>query len=301
MRFDKRFFLAVFAVACATSGCSHPESTVARGDQLWADSNYTEALAEYRLSLKRRPASDELLARVAHGYAEIGELARARQYYTQLVGRSPGYTDQAVFDFLTLARKAHDRSDRYGMAGAVEAALALRPGLPVSDMAAGLARYYSSTGNPAKALEYYERAMAAAPADSVAGLMFEMATVHEARGECPQAMTMFTAFRARTEDPEQSDQARWHIGTCAWDLARKAEQAGDTSGALRYIATVTDLGAPQNILDQVWFERGELLLAQGRGPEALEAYQRSLEANRSGTGQLADRAKRRIDEIRFGR
>jgi tetratricopeptide (TPR) repeat protein len=288
--------LGVFATACRSS-----ESTMERGDRLWADSNYVEALAEYRLSYQRHKSSDELLSRVAHGYAVTGELPRARQYYTELVKRAPSYTDQAVFDFLTLARKANARSDRYGVAGAVEAALALQPGLPLSDMATGLARYYATTGNTEKALEYYDRALAAAPADSAARLMFEVATVREGRGECAEAITMFNAFRSRTDDADAADQARWHIGSCAWDLAKKAEQAGDTATALHHIQTVTDLGAPQNILDQVWFERGELLLAQGRGPEAMEAYQRSLDANRSGVGQLADRARRRIDEIRFGR
>ena len=299
---DVAYITLLFIAATALlSACGKTETTMARGDRLWADSNYAEALAEYRLSYRKKSSSDELLSRIAHGYAVIGELPRARQYYTELVKRSPSYTDQAVFDYLTLARKAHARSDRYGVAGAVEAAVALRPGLPVSDLATGLARYYSSTGNVGKSLEYYERALAAAPQDSVAPLLFEIATVHETRGECGEAMTMFSAFRAKTNDAEKGEQARWHMGSCAWDLARKAEQAGDTASALRHIGTVTDLGVPQSIMEQVWFERGEIMLAQGRRDEALYSYQRSLDANRTGTGQLADRAKRRIDEIRFGR
>jgi tetratricopeptide (TPR) repeat protein len=259
-RFRSRHAAVAYITLLIAAGCGSRESTVDRGDRLWADSNYTE-----------------------------------------LVKRAPSYTDQAVFDYLTLARKANARSDRYGVASAVEAALALQPGLAVSDMATGLARYYATTGNSAKALEYYERALSAAPPDSAAGLMFEIASVHESRGECAQAITMFSAFRSKTYDSDKAEQARWRIGSCAWDLARRAEQAGDTAGALRQIQVVTDMGAPQNILDQVWFERGELLLARGRYPEAMEAYQKSLEANRSGTGQLAEQAKRRIDEIRFGR
>jgi tetratricopeptide (TPR) repeat protein len=274
---------------------------MARGDRLWADSSYTQALAEYRLSYQRNKGSDELLARVAHAYAVTGDFAHTQQYYTELVKRAPSYTDEAVFDYLTLARKAQARSDRYGLAGAVEAAVSLRPGLPVNDLAAGLARYYATTGDAAKSLEYYERALSAASSDSVASLLFELATVHESHGNCGDAITMFNAFRAKTNDAEKADQARWHIGSCSWDLARKAEQAADTAGALRAIQTVVDLGVPQNIMDQVWFERGELLLGQGRRDEALESYQRSLDASRSGAGQLAERARHRMDEIRFGR
>jgi tetratricopeptide (TPR) repeat protein len=274
---------------------------MARGDRLWADSSYAEALAEYRLGYQRNHDSDELLARVAHAYAVTGELARARQYYTELVKRAPEYTDQAVFDYLQLAKQAQARTDRYGLAGAVEAAITLRPGLPVAEMAPGLARYYATTGDSTKALEYYERALGAAPPDSVPGLMFEIATLHETRGNCADAITMFNAFRSRTSDGEKADQARWHVGSCAWQLARRALEAGDTVAALAHIQTVTNLGVPQTVLEEVWFQRGELLLGLGRRDEALDAYVRSLDYNRTGTGQLADRSRRRIDELRFGR
>jgi tetratricopeptide (TPR) repeat protein len=230
-----------------------------------------------------------------------GEFQRAQQYYDELLKRSPKYTDQAIFDYLMLAKQAQARSDRYGLAGAVEAAIVLRPGLPVSDLAAGLARYYTGTGDSTKALEYYERALGAAPPDSVPGLLFEIATLHETRGNCAEAIAMFNAFRARTSDNEKADQARWHTGSCAWDLARRAVQSGDTALALANIQTVTEMGVPQNVLEEVWFQRGELLLGQGRREEALESYVRSLDYNRTGTGQLADRTRRRIDELRFGR
>jgi tetratricopeptide (TPR) repeat protein len=295
------------AVACALLlflaqvGCADPETAMARGDRLWADSSYAEALAEYRLGYQRNRDSDDLLVRVAHAYAVTGELTRARQYYDELLDRAPQYTDQAVYDYLVLARQAQARSDRFGLAGAVEAAVKLRPGLPISELSAGLARYYAGTGDTGKALEYYERALGAASTDSVPGLLFEIATLHETRGNCAEAIPMFNAFRAKTRDAEQADQARWHVGGCAWELAKSSEQAGDTVTALRHIQTVVELGAPQNLLDEVWFRRGELLLGTGRRDEALESYIRSLEYNRTGTGQLAERAQRRIDELRFGR
>ena len=120
-------------------------------------------------------------------------------------------------------------------------------------------------------------------------------------GNCAEAIPMFNAFRAKTRDAEQADQARWHVGSCAWEMAKSSEQAGDMAAALRHIQTVVELGAPQNLLEEVWFRRGELLLGTGRRDEALESYIRSLGYNRTGTGQLAERAQRRIDELRFGR
>ncbi len=297
----QRLFAAVAVVSVIAVGCADPETSMARGDRLWADSSFTEALAEYRLGYQRDRNSDELLARVAHGYAVTGEFARAKQYYDELLGRSPSHTDQAVFDYLTLARQAQARSDRYGLAGAVEAAVKLRPGLPVADLSAGLARYYAGTGDDGKALEYYDRALGAAGPDSVASLMFEIAMLHEKRGSCADAITMFNAFRSKTSDAEKADEARWHVGNCSWTLAKQATAAADTAGALRYMDAVIQLGTPRTVLEEVWFQRGEILVALGRRDEALEAYVRSLEYNRTGSGQLAERAQRRIDELRFGR
>jgi tetratricopeptide (TPR) repeat protein len=290
----------ILALLLGPAGCADSESALMRGDRLWADSNHTAALAEYRLAYQRRENSDEALVRVAHAYAITGELQRAAEHYETLVQRAPEYTDQAVFDFLTLARQARQRSDRYGEAMAVESALKLRPALPIADLASGLARYYSGTGDSDKALAYYERALAVARGDSMAAILYEMGELQETRGSCGEAITLFNAFRSRSTDPGRADEARRHVGSCTWSLAQAAAAAGDTAAAMRHIDTVINLGVPQNLMEQVWFQRGELLFAQGRADEALGSYVRSLEYNRTGAGQLADRARRRIDEIRFG-
>jgi tetratricopeptide (TPR) repeat protein len=283
------------------AGCADAESALARGDRLWADSNYTAALAEYRLSHDRRSGSDEVLARLAHAYAVTGQFERARESYNRLLSGAPEYTDQAIFDFLLLARRAQTRSDRYGMAGAVEAALALRPGLPVGDMAAPLARYYARAGEPDRAHVFYERALAHAPPDSISPLLFDFAQFHDSRGNCTEAMELFNAFRTREPRGEQAEQARWNVGNCAFQLAREARQAGDPHRALAHLQTMLELGVPQNLLDQAWFERGEALLEIGLPEDALAAYNRVLETVRPGSGPLAERARQRIDQLRFGR
>ncbi|MEX0907416.1 MAG: tetratricopeptide repeat protein [Gemmatimonadota bacterium] len=289
------------ALLVLLGACGDAESALARGDRLWADSNYTEALAEYRLSYERRSGSDDVLARVAHAYAVTGEFERARESYDELLGRTPEYRDQAIFDYLSLARRAQERGDRYGMAGAVEAALALRPGLPVGEMSAPLARYYSRAGDAERAQVFYERALAYALPDSIPTLLFEFAEFHESQRNCAEALELFNAFRTREPAGERADQARWSVGSCAFTLARAAREAGEPERALAYLQTTVDLGVPPNLLDQAWFERGEALLEIGNRELALEAYIKVLETVRPGSGQLADRARQRIDELRFGR
>jgi tetratricopeptide (TPR) repeat protein len=297
-----RVLTAVALLAAgAVVACRDAETALTRGDELWADSAYNEALAEYRLTLARDSSDEQVRARVAHAYAVVGQFERAAEHYRFLVQQDSAWADQAVFDYLALADRARERGDRYGLAGAIEAALTLRPGLPVEDLAPTLARYYATTGEPARALDFYERALTSAPADSTPDLLYEIGEVHVAQGECPEAIGYFSAYLERAPLSERRDQARWHIGNCSFTLAARARQTGDWERALRRIDRVIELGEPQNLLDQAWFERGEALLALGRRAEALQAYFRVVDLSATRSGQLVDRAQQRINQLRFGR
>jgi len=291
--------IAVVALA-GLAACSDADSAIARGDRFWAEGAWAEALAEYRLAL-RESRTETTLSRVAHAYIENGQFERARELYDELLQASPAWTDQAVFDYVTVAMRARDRGDRYGLASAVEAARALRPGLPLDEFAIPLARYYAAGGDPIRALDSYERALASAPPDSVPTLLFEIARMHESQGNCAEAVGFFRAFRTRERRSARADEANWHIGNCSFSLARRSRQDGEWEAALRELDTVIDLGVPKNLLDEAWFDRGEVLLAMGRRDDALFAYLMVLDLNRAGTGQLVERARRRVDDLRFGR
>jgi len=283
-----------------TAGCGHDaEPAIARGDRFWADSNYSAALAEYRLALDQ-DRTEETRTRVAHAYIMTGQFERAREIYDELIREDSSRADQAIFDYVTVARRAQDRSDRYGLASAVDAALALRPGLPLDAFAVPLARYYATTGDPTRALDFYERALTAADPDSVPTLLYEIAQVHESQGNCAEAIGFFTTFRKRATRDSRVADADWQIGDCSFTLARSAHESGDLDAALRYVDRVIEIGVPKNLIDDAWFERGEILLEDGRRDDALFSYLRVLEENPTGTGQIVERARRRINLLRFG-
>lgn len=292
---------AAFAVIIPLLGaCAQPETTVARGDRLWADSSYDDALAEYRLALLQSGRDDGIHLRVAHAFAQTGRLDQAAEVYRTLLARSPGYGDQAVYDYLTVARRALARGDRHGVARGVEAALALQPALPLGELAPVLARYYNDTGDPERALLFYQRSLATAPQGSVPDLLYQLGLIHAGRGNCRAALGYFTAARQRTGSRARADEAKWWMGNCAFDLAREARREGQVVDALDYLDTMLELSVPANLLDQAWFERGEVLFAMGRFDASLESYRKVLDLNRSRGGLLVERARQRIDQIRFG-
>jgi tetratricopeptide (TPR) repeat protein len=295
-----RWVVALLVVIPWLAACDQPEPTLAQGDRLWAEGAYDKALAEYRLALLQSARDDATYLRVAHAYAQLGHLDQAAETYGILLARSPGYADQAVYDYLMLARRALARGDRHGVARGAEAALALQPALPLGELAPVLARYYSDTGDPERALRFYQRALTTAPRDSVPAVLFQLGSIYAGRGNCRDALGYFSAARQRARTQAREEEAKWRLGNCAFELARGARREGQVIEALAYLDTMLALQVPSNLLDQAWFEHGEVLFTLGRFDPALESYRQVLELNRSRGGLLVEKARERIDQIRFG-
>ena len=290
--------LMSFAVV-SMAACGGGEDALSRGDRLWADSAYTQSIAEYRLAYARG-GGDDALRRLAHAYAVTGQFERAREAYQTLLADDPAHIDQAVYDFILLAEQAHARDDGYGVARASEAALELRPALDLTGLTDQLAAYYEQTASPEQAIAWYERALANAPPDSAPPLLFRMGRLLAERGDCTRALPYLRGYLTRAPGGPRASDARWNIGSCAYNAARAAHQGGEPDRALAQLQVVIDLGVPENVVDEAWFMRGDILYALGRNEEALAAYQRVLDLNPSREGQLVDRAERQIERLRFG-
>ena len=282
---------------CALTACRSSEDALLRGDRYWADSNYVAALAEYRLAA-RQGGRAEVVARVAHAYVLTGQFDRARATYDELLKQDPSYQDQAIYDYIWLARSSLQRGDRYVTARSAEAALQLRPGLAMPELAITLARHYATIGDADRALQFYHRAISGEEPGKQAGLLFEMASLTERTGKCEQAVQYFRTFTQHSTSSDSITEARWRMGTCGLERGRQAREAGEVERALELIQITLDLGAPQNLLDQAWFERGEALLSLGRLEDARMAFERVLELSPTGASPLAARAMRKLDQIR---
>ena len=277
--------------------CESNENALLRGDRYWADSNYTAALAEYRLAARQNGRDPQISARVAHAYVMTGQLDRGRREYEELIKLEPSYTDQAVFDFLASARVSMSRSDRFGTARAAEAALALRPGLDLDDLAVPLARHYAATGDVDRALEFYNRALGRSAEQGNPALLFELASLIEQNGKCVDAVPYFRTFTEQSSSRDSATEARWRMGTCGLERGRQALEAGDARRAVELFDITLEVGSPPHLLEQTWLERGEALLALGRTEEAAAAFERVLELSPDGRTQFSVRAQRRLQEL----
>jgi tetratricopeptide (TPR) repeat protein len=291
-----------FVTVLAACGTRHTEeNAVRRGDEAFAQGDYEEALAEYRLAVRQGAEGPEVDARVAHTYVMMRRVDDAGEYYRQATAVDPEMADQAVSDLMRLARDAQGRSDRFAMAMAVETALGLRPGIGVGDMSLPLARHYFQSGAYARALPFYQKALAEA-ADSVPEIVFEVGRAHEEIDDCEHALFFFEQFRAMVR-PWERGEVDWYVGSCAFaiarDIRRQDHGPGELARALALIDRVVEVGEPRNIQAQAWFEKGEILSDLGQCEAAQEAYSQVRYADQAGA--WVERAQSRFDEIRFGR
>ena len=293
--------LALLAAGAACSQRATEMSAVRRGDIAFAQGNFDEALAEYRLALRQGAEDPLVTARVAHTYAVMGRVDDAGTYYIDAVARDADLTDQAVSDLMHVAMDAQARDDRFAMAMAVQTALRLRPAVGVGDLTLPLARHYFQTGEFGRALPFYQKALAEA-SDSAADVVFEVGRAHAEIGDCEHALLFFERFRQMVR-PAQRGEVDWQIGTCAFAIARELRNASargpELERALRLIERAIEVEEPRNIQAQAWFEKGEILAEMGECEASMEAYSQVRYADQAGS--LVDRAQAAFDEIRFGR
>ncbi len=259
------------------------------------------ALAEYQVALRQLGGKPEVLLRLAHGYAHVDRLDEASDYYARLLAVDSSYADQAVADFLSLAKRALEKPNRARLARALEQVDKIRPGSVPLELSLPFARYYYELGEYAPALPLY-LAVVAGSSDSVeTEVRYELARVYYELGECGQALQYYRTFLREQLRGELSGDARWHAGDCAYRLAQKDRLAGRPGEALAKYDLVIALGAPRALLDDAWFERGELMFSLGRFDEASRSYQRVLDLNPSRTGRRVRKAEERMRTIRYSR
>lgn len=295
-------FRAVVALVgwLMATGCrGDTRDHLAWGDRLLGADRVGAAIAEYQVALRQRGEEPDVLLRLAHGYAHLDRLDEASGYYSRLLAIDSSYADQAVSDYLLMAKRALERGDRARLARALEQLEGIRPGGVPDELALPFARYYYELREYASALPLYLSVLGAVPDSVRPDVQYELARVYYELGECDRALSHYRAFLDQRPRGEKRADARWHAGQCAYRLAEKDRLAGRPAEALEQLDMVIVLGAPQALLDDAWFERGEILFGLGQFEEAIASYQKVLDLNPSRTGRRVRQAEDRIRAIRY--
>jgi tetratricopeptide (TPR) repeat protein len=288
---------AAFLAAC--SPLVEEGTSISRGDQAFAHGDVAEALAEYRLAERLGATDAATYARIAHTYGALRRIDEAREYYRLALLEDPAYTDQAVADFVRLARQEESSGDEFGMATAVQTALEFRPGISLEDLALPLAQHYSNIGEYGRALPFYQKTLSALDSDTVPGILFETAIAYDEVGDCESAAIYYEDYRNRLSRWRRGE-VDWRLGNCSFRLAQTRRDEGDEEEALRHLEMLLRIGEPRNLQAMGYFEKGEILGLRGECEASLEAFMEVPVMDPSGNSPLVARAEERIDQIRFG-
>jgi len=231
----------------------------------------------------------------------LGRIDEAREYYGLAVGKDSTMADQALADFVHLAREEARIGDEYGMASAVQTALEFRAGISLEDLVLPLAEHYSNVGEYGRALPFYQKTLSAVNPDSLPEVLFETAVAYDEVGDCESAVIYYEEYRNRLSrwSSNRSD-VEWRLGNCSFELARRSWAEGEDEEALDLLDTLLDIGEPRNLQARGYLLRGEILGYRGECEAAIEAFQQVPFLDPSGNSAVVDSAELRIDQIRFG-
>lgn len=293
--------LMAAAVPFACTPLGEEGTSINRGDQAYAKGDLEEALAEYRLALTQGASDPDTYARIAHTYVGLKRIDEGREYFGLAVAEDSSFADQAMADFVRLAREEAGVGDHFGMASAVQTALEFQPGINLEDLALPLAQHYSEIREYERALPFYQKALADFDPDSLPQVLFETGVAFDEIGDCESAVVFYEDYRDRIgRYGANRSEVDWRLGSCSYRLARLRRDDGDDDEALRHLEILLLIGQPQNLQAEGYFELGEILGLRGECEASVEAFQQVAVMDLAGTGPLVERAQVRIDQILFG-
>lgn len=295
---------ACLAASLLLGGCGGDGagSSLARGDRLAAQGDGEAAVAEYRLARRQQGDAPQVLARLAHARAGRNDVSAAARLYSELVARDSSYRHQAASDLIALARRELERHGRDRMVRALEPVLDLGLDLVPRDLRLELARHYSERQEFRQALPVY---LSVLEEDLEADdrVYYGAARAYQELGGCREALSYFQAYMDRVEADREADTeggARWHYGSCLYDVAQQDREHGRRQDALDRVERLVELGTPRTLMDRAHYLRGELLLQAGRDDDALEAFREVLRLNPDRSDPLARSAEENVRRIRYG-
>ena len=266
-------FLLAAVVACARSAADHE----ALGDQKYAAGAYRDALAEYQLGLKATPGNSGLHAKTGAAALHTGDAALAAQEYRALGVSDKSRVEEAADGLERAARLAQNTQDHATLAFAVAALRALEPTRPLGPYARAALGDALARGDAADAMGLLPIAIAVTAdpraADSLLYLYGEQAERNKA---CDTASAAFNAVLERKHNPVVADDARAGLAACALVTGQDLLAQGRPVDAEPWFSRATAPEAAQEVSRMAWIGLGDVRLAQGDVPGALEAYQSAL-------------------------
>jgi len=284
--------LVVVLAACASSAADHE----ALGDRHYAQGAYRDALAEYALGLKVHD-TPTLHAKTAAAALHTADYTLAATEYRAVADGDHSRAAEAAEGLERTVRAAVAANDRVALANALSALLQVAPGRPLGKYARLAALDAAARGDTAAALALLPVAVAAAPDGRNADSLLYVYGMAAARARaCSTAVPVFEGVIRRQREPAVSDGAREGLSLCTLLEGQTRLDQGKPAEAEAWFRRATAPGASTDVARAAYLGLGDVRLAQGDVPGALDSYRQALVGGNPGDS-ITVRAQAKINAL----
>src|SRR5438445_483551 len=302
----------------------------ALGDAYLEAGALPQAIDQYQTALTLGPTFHDLRYKLGRMLLQGGQALQAREQFEIIVRHRPAYLDAAAMLGLAcylagdglaakavwedcrerrpedprveaylamLARAALAANDRAAVVSALAALRAVAPERPLGRYARLAALDATNRGDSAAALAILPSAVATVGDPGTADSLLYLYGMAAARArDCTTAVAAFEGVIRRQRAPAVQDAAREGISLCALIEGQRMLEAGKPADAESWFRRATAPGAPLEVTRGAFLGLGDVRLAQGDVPGALESYQQALVGGAAGD-TITQRAQAKIKAL----
>jgi len=288
-----RLSALALVLACTRTAANHEEL----GDRFYAQGQYPDALAEYRLGLKGNPTSAPLHAKTASAAAHVNDYEGAVSEYRALANEDRSRSEEAADGIERVLRAALSAGERGIAAQAVGALRQIAPGRPLGRYVRLVAVDAVDRGDAQDALTLLPAAIAVAGDGKTADSLLYLYGAAGVRAQsCSTAVPAFETVLRRQREPAVLDRAREGVSQCALVEGQLALQHGQPAAAEDWFRRATAPGAPIDVARAAFLGLGDVQLALGDVAAAMDSYQQALVGGVAGD-TIAQRAREKLNAL----
>jgi tetratricopeptide (TPR) repeat protein len=244
------------------------------GDRRYAERSWADALAEYRLAVRRSPATGELRAKFAMAAQHAQALSDAATAWRDLARSDPGSRDEASEGLMRTALAAIEARDVVAVRAAIEGLRDLAPGR-LAELGSGLLAVLEDPPRPEDA-DLALAAAAASPGVQADSLMAAWADASSRSGRCDLASRAYDALRRRNRNAAVTRTARRGLAGCQVESGRAALAAGQLDQAEAAFRAAIEIGVPDSTVRTAWLLIGDARWAAGDTATAVDSYRKAM-------------------------
>lgn len=295
MRRSRQVVLGLVLGVEMIAACGRVGDHERRGDQLYGEGQYGQALAEYRTAVTSDPDA-RVWAKTGAAALRTGNLEVAADSYLRLAAEDPTRTEEAAEGLDAVARAADRAGDVKRLESAVVGLGMIAPNRSIGRYALELIRRPGAEATNLVAV--FPGAIAAAPdAETVDSLLAAYGAALRETSGCDQALPVFQATLRRTRIDALRGRAEDGVAGCSLALGLRAEAAGKPDDAALWFAAAirVDSGTPVGRRALVGY--GDAKLRTGDTAAGAQAFQ-AVASDPVQSDSTSQMARDRLEELR---